>query len=109
MIEIKFTLLDKADADNDGQKLIAKEERYKCAVTHDVLNNATPAAVLKPSGDVVTVECVEKIIKKDMRHPLIGEALKETDIIYLHRGGTGFSAANDQLEGVKYRPTLAIS
>ena len=31
MIEIKFTLLDKADADNDGQKLIAKEERYKVA------------------------------------------------------------------------------
>ena len=29
MIEVKFTLLDKADADNDGQKLIAKEERYK--------------------------------------------------------------------------------
>ena len=29
MIEVKFTLLDKSDADNDGQKLIAKEERYK--------------------------------------------------------------------------------
>ena len=29
MIEVKFTLLDKADAQNDGQKLIAKEERYK--------------------------------------------------------------------------------
>ena len=29
MIEVKFTLLDKADANNDGQKLIAKEERYK--------------------------------------------------------------------------------
>ena len=29
MIEVKFTLLDKADAANDGQKLIAKEERYK--------------------------------------------------------------------------------
>ena len=29
MVEVKFTLLDKSDADNDGQKLIAKEERYK--------------------------------------------------------------------------------
>ena len=34
MIEVKFTLLDKADADNDGQKLIAKEERYK--VIHNI-------------------------------------------------------------------------
>lgn len=108
LIEVNFLLINPGEKDAK-KSLVAREERYKCAVTHDVLNNATPAAVLKPSGDVVTVECVEKIIKKDMRHPLTGEALKETDIIYLHRGGTGFSAANDQLEGKKYRPTLAIS
>ena len=83
-----------------------REERYKCAVTHDVLNNSTPVAVLKPTGDVVTVECVEKIIKKDMVHPLTGQTLKESDFIYLHRGGTGYAAANDQLEGKKYRPAL---
>ena len=29
MIEVKFTLLDKADEDKDVTKLIAKEERYK--------------------------------------------------------------------------------
>ena len=83
-----------------------REERYKCAVTHDVLNNSTRVAVLKPTGDVVTVECVEKIIKKDMVHPLTGQTLKESDFIYLHRGGTGYAAANDQLEGKKYRPAL---
>ena len=27
------------------KSLIAKEERYKCAVTHDILNNSTPVAV----------------------------------------------------------------
>ena len=74
-------------------------------MTHDVLNNATAVAVLRPTGDAVTVECVEKIIKKDMSHPLTGQALKESDIIYLHRGGTGYAAANDQLEGKKYRPS----
>lgn len=37
------------------------------------------------SGDVVTVECVEKIIKKDWIHPLTNEKLKESDIIYLER------------------------
>ena len=42
MIEVKFTLLDKADADNDGQKLIAKEERYK--VIHYIHNCARPVS-----------------------------------------------------------------
>ena len=107
LIDVKFSLI-KPD-DNEKKSLIAREERYKCAVTHDVLNNATPAAVIKTTGDVVTVECVEKIIKTDMRHPLTGQALKDSDIIYLQRGGTGYAAANDQLEGKKYRPSLAIS
>lgn len=36
-------------------------------------------------GDVVTMECVEKLIKKDMMHPLISQKLKEKDIISLER------------------------
>jgi hypothetical protein len=36
-------------------------------------------------GDVVTMDCVEKIIKKDWTHPLTGEKLKEEDIIFLQR------------------------
>lgn len=109
MIEVKFTCLDKADEDNDVQKLIAKVERYKCAVTHDVLSNATPVAVLKPTGDVVTVECVEKIIRKDMIHPLTGQTLKEKDIILLQRGGTGYAATNDQLKATHYRPSSLLA
>lgn len=105
-IDVKFTLIN--DPDNK-KSLIAREERYMCPVTHDVLSNSTPCAVLKPTGDVVTVECVEKIIKKDMVHPLTGQILKEEDIIYLQRGGTGYSAANKNLEANHYRPTLAIS
>jgi len=75
-----------------------------------VLNNSTPVAVLKPTGDVVTVECVEKIIRKEMLHPLTGEALTETDIIPLRRGGTGYAAANEtNLNAKRHRPQLAIS
>lgn len=108
LIEVKFS--EARPDEKDGKKsIIAREQRYKCAVTHDVLNNATPVAVLKPTGDVVTVECVEKIIKKDMCHPLSGQKLKDQDIIYLHRGGTGYAAANAQLEGKKYRPSLAMA
>ena len=91
------------------KSLIAEEERYKCAVTHDILNNGTPVAVLRPTGDVVTVECVEKIINKDMTHPLTGITLKDKDIIYLQRGGTGYAATNEKLKAAHYRPNLAIS
>lgn len=37
------------------------------------------------SGDVVTLECVEKLIKKDWLHPLNGQKLTEKDIIVLQR------------------------
>lgn len=37
------------------------------------------------SGDVVTMECVEKLIRKDMIHPLTDRKLKEKDIIPLQR------------------------
>lgn len=33
----------------------------------------------------MTTECFEKIIKKDMIHPLTGQKLKEKDIIHLQR------------------------
>ena len=81
----------------------------QCAVTQDVLNNATPVAVLKPTGDVVTVDCVNKIIKKDMIHPLTNQKLREADIIYLQRGGTGYAATNDQLKAAHYRPSSLLA
>lgn len=37
------------------------------------------------SGAVVTQECVEKLIKKDMIDPVTGDQLSEKDIIYLQR------------------------
>ena len=37
------------------------------------------------SGDVVTMECVEKLIKKDMLCPISGKQLKDSDIVPLVR------------------------
>lgn len=82
---------------------------YQCAVTGDVLRDSVRCFVLKPTGDVVTAECVENIIRKDMIHPLTGLALTESDLIELQRGGTGFAAANDKLKAAKYRPSLATA
>lgn len=41
--------------------------------------------MLRDSGDVVTMECVEKLIKKDMLNPITSAKLKEKDIIPLQR------------------------
>ncbi|EDW19452.1 nitric oxide synthase-interacting protein homolog [Drosophila mojavensis] len=105
LIDVKFTLLK--DGDNK-RSLIAKEARYMCPITHDVLSNAVPCAVLRPTGDVVTMECVEKLIRKDMIHPLTDRKLKEKDIIPLQRGGTGYSFTNDNLQAKEQRPMLQV-
>ncbi|XP_052870646.1 nitric oxide synthase-interacting protein homolog isoform X2 [Anopheles cruzii] len=105
LIDVKFTLVKDA---SDRKSLIAKENRYMCAVTHDILNNAVPCAVLKPTGDVVTIECIEKIIKKDMIHPLTNEQLEDSDIIPLQRGGTGFATTNEKLEAKEQKPCLQV-
>nr|CAG4648720.1 EOG090X08E0 [Polyphemus pediculus] len=89
LIDVKFTL---APVEEEGKSLISREVRYLCPVTRDVLGNSVPCVVLKTTGDVITMECYEKLIKKDMLHPLTGEKLKEKDVIVLQRGGTGFAS-----------------
>lgn len=42
------------------------------------------------SGAVVTLECVEKLIRKDMTDPLTGDKLSDKDIIPLQRVCTDF-------------------
>ena len=124
LVDVQWT--EVKDPDNK-KSMISREDRYQCAVTGDTLYNSTPCAVLRTTGDVVktekkykillfmfcifqvTVECVEKIIKKDWTHPLTGQTLSQKDIIPIVRGATGFSAANDQLLAEKERPTNAIS
>lgn len=103
LIDVKFTLA--SDPDDAKKSLIAREDRYVCAVTKDILTNAQQHAVLRTTGDVITMEAYEKLIKKDMIHPLTNEKLKEKDIIMLQRGGTGFSSVN-QLEAQSSRPAL---
>lgn len=69
-------------------------------ITINLINNCST------TGHVVTMECVEKIIKKDWLHPLTGDKLKEKYIIPLQRGGTGYSLTNQNLEGKNERPVL---
>ena len=70
-------------------------------VSGDSLSNSIPCAVLKTSGNVVCMECVNKFIRKDMLDPINGAKMKESDIIQLIRGGTGFSGSNDLIAKIK--------
>lgn len=156
LIPVKFTEVKDPD---DKKSLIVKQARYMCPITHDILSNSVPCAVIRTtydffyclmffvlyyllhighkqisydlfSGDVVTMECIEKIIRKDWINPLDSTELTEADIIPLQRviiknnrkntknqqsrritltsfqGGTGYSSVNDGLEGKHERPVL---
>jgi len=104
--EVKWTFVRDPD---EKRSLISRSDRYQCAVTGDVFNDSSHCAVLKTTGHVVTVECVNKIIKKDWTHPLTGQSLEEKDIIYVQRGATGYSAANAELMAESHRPSMAIA
>jgi len=106
LIDVQWTVARDPD---DKRSIIARDERYQCAVTGDVLNNSTHCAVIKTTGHVITQDCVDKIIKKDWRHPLNGQALKETDIIKIQRGATGFSSANSELMSERHRAAMSVA
>ncbi|XP_062840832.1 nitric oxide synthase-interacting protein [Trichomycterus rosablanca] len=103
LITVRFTPLDPS---LDRVSLLTRQDRYVCAVTKDTLGNSVPSAVLKPSGVVVTLECVEKLIRKDMINPVSGENLAEKDIIVLQRGGTGFAGSGVHLCAKEARPVM---
>uniref|UniRef100_F1L178 Nitric oxide synthase-interacting protein homolog n=1 Tax=Ascaris suum TaxID=6253 RepID=F1L178_ASCSU len=104
LMPVKFTKI--ADGD-EATKWIAKKVRYMCPVTHDALTNTTRCAYLKTSQAVVTMSCVEQIIRKDMVDPINGAKMTEDDIIELQRGGTGFAATN-KVKAKLVRPQLEL-
>lgn len=103
LIPVKFSVVA-----GDDKALITREVRYKCAVTHDALGNSVPSAVLKNTGNVVTMDCVEKLIRKDMLCPFTGAKLKESDIIAIQRGGTGFAGSGVELSAKKEGPAMQV-
>ncbi|XP_067932237.1 nitric oxide synthase-interacting protein-like [Watersipora subatra] len=107
LIDVKFTI---AKDEDDKRSLIVKDdERYICAVTRDLLSNSVPCAVLRDSGDVVTLECVEKLIRPDMLNPITGQKLREKDIIQIQRGATGFAGSGVELKAVKAGAAMQVA
>lgn len=102
LLDVHFTPIK----DGDKRSLITKDARYVCAVTNDVLSNSVQSVVLRTSGHVVTQECIDKILSKDMVDPMNGKPLTEKDFIPLQRGASGFSGAGVKLEAKKPGPAL---
>ncbi|XP_061568886.1 nitric oxide synthase-interacting protein [Cololabis saira] len=105
LIPVRFTPLDPS---LERVALLNRQERYVCAVTRDVLGNSVPCALLRPSGCVVTQECVEKLIRMDMLDPVSGDKLTDRDIILLQRGGTGFAGSGVDLRAKEARPVMQV-
>ena len=103
LISVKFT---PADHGNSSSGASSNDTVYMCPITHDILGNSIPCAVIKPTGDVVTMECVDKLIRKEMVYPLTGQKLKDSDIIPLARGGTGFAGSGIALKATKSGPAM---
>jgi len=103
LLPVKFTPID----DSTHLKLAAKHDRCMCPITHDVLTSGSRCAYLKTCQAVVSMACIEKIIRKDMVDPLSGKRISESDIIQLQRGGTGFAATN-KVEAKLIRPQLEL-
>ncbi|CAF5173055.1 unnamed protein product [Rotaria magnacalcarata] len=104
VIDVKFKLANNADKKN--RPLVAVRDRYVCAVTGDVLGNSVPCAVLRTSGYVVTMDCVNRLIKLDMIDPINGAKLTDYDIIPMQRGGTGYSGSGVQLDAKLPTPAM---
>ena len=58
------------------------------------------------------MDCVEKLIKKDMLCPFTSvcsdQKLKESDIVAIQRGGTGFSGSGVELGAKKDGPAMHV-
>jgi len=108
LLPVKFTpLRDDDESNGEHSRMVGKTHRYMCPITRDVLTNTSRCAYLRTSQSVVSMDCVEKLIRDDRVDPVNGKPIREGDIIELQRGGTGFAATND-VKAKLVRPQLEL-
>lgn len=97
LFPVKFSPADD-EASTSETLAKPKNERYICPLTKKALTNNNPAALLRPSGRVVSMEVVTSVIKKDMMDPFTEPPtpLREKDIIAFRVEGTGFASKTDE-------------
>ena len=57
------------------------------------------------TGQVMLKKCFDELAKPDMQCPVTGKTFKDSDVIELRTGGTGF-AAHNAVVAKKYRPSM---
>ena len=72
-----------------------------CALTQKFLRNSVKCVCLKSSGNVITVEAFERLVKPDMIEPITGAKLKPKDIIHMKTAGTGFAQKGAEIKKLK--------
>ncbi|KAL7508315.1 hypothetical protein ACHAXN_005377 [Cyclotella atomus] len=75
-----------------------------CALSQKQITTQ-PAVCIKPSGQVILKSVYEELVKPDMVCPISSKKLKESDVIDLVSGKSGFAASGDVVAR-KYNPTL---
>ncbi|KAI0986156.1 hypothetical protein GJ496_006962 [Pomphorhynchus laevis] len=107
LLSVKFSLAKQLDRISASTLMNASEQGlYICPISGDSLSSSTEMAVLKPSGHVVTMEVVKRILSEDKICPLTGKLLNKDDIIRLQRVGTGYSAGGGDLKAEKHNPAM---
>lgn len=73
------------------------ESVFICPVIMKTFTNSTPIVILKPTGDAISKEAYDLVIKKEGAYE--GKKVDpKKDVIHLQRGGTGFAASGTQVE-----------
>lgn len=88
-------------ANDDPDASTASHSLHIDPVTRDNLTNATKLVLLKATGDVLLKETYDKLIKPDGVYN--GTRIKESEVIELRTGGTGFTARDgERVQSSKY-------
>ena len=89
LIPVKFTLGDGADP--------MGKHPFICPLSQESITNSVAAAVLRPSGMVISVASLTNCIEKEMICPFTSKTLKPEDIVRLRRASTGFAASGAKI------------
>ena len=100
LISVKFTMAD--DADPFGK------HPFICPLSQESITNSVAAAVLKPSGMVISLASFTNCIEKEMICPFTSRTLKPADVVRLRRASTGFAASGAKIVS-KAAPAMTTS
>merc|ERR1711939_185059 len=89
LVPVKFCVADEEAMTKGGDKGM-----YCCSLSKKEISHQK-CVLIKPSGHVILESMVKDCVKKTMTCPISGMKLKESDIITLRAGGTGFAKHNN--------------